>query len=109
MILLIIVVVKPDTYFNILLDAVFMFTPTSLTIFETVKSKFSVNFFWSTSCWYSPIPILLGSIFTSSLNGSCTRLPMLTALRSCTSKSGNSFCAYLLAEYTDAPASETIV
>ena len=88
-ILLITVVVKPDTYFNILDDAVFIFTPTSLTIFETVKSKFSDNSFWLTSCWYSPIPILFGSIFTNSLSGSCTLLPILTALRSCTSKSGN--------------------
>ena len=45
MILFIICVVSPDTYFRMLDDAVLMFTPTSFTIFDTVKSRFSVNFF----------------------------------------------------------------
>ena len=49
-----------------------------------------------------------GSIFTSSASGSCKRRAMLTAPRMLTSRSGNSCEAYSLAEYTDAPASDTI-
>ena len=51
--------------------------------------------------------MLLGSIFTSSANGSCTRRAMLTAPRRLTSRSGNSWLATSLAEYTEAPASLT--
>ena len=65
--------------------------------------------FWFTSCWYCPTPIDLGSIFTNSLSGSCTRLPIDTALRSSTWNSGNSFLAISEAEYTEAPASFTII
>ena len=84
-ILLITVAVKPDTYFKIKLDAVLMFTPTSFTTFDTVLSKLSVSFLEFTSCWYSPTPMLFGSIFTSSERGSITLLPILTALLSWTS------------------------
>ena len=37
--------VKPETYFKIDGEAVLILTPTSLTIFDTVKSKFSDNAF----------------------------------------------------------------
>ena len=37
--------VSPETYFKILLEAVLMFTPTSFTTLEVVKSKASVNSF----------------------------------------------------------------
>ena len=59
------------------------------------------------SCWYCPTPMDLGSILMSSESGSCNLRAMETALRSATSKSGNSSAASGLAEYTDAPASET--
>jgi hypothetical protein len=48
-----------------------------------------------------------GSIFTSSAKGSDNLLPIETAPRTVTSYDGNSSLAILLAEYTDAPASET--
>ena len=50
-----------------------------------------------------------GSIFTSSANGSCNLLAMDVALLCPTSKFGNSSVANLLAEYTDAPASFTMI
>lgn len=91
-------VVRPEMYFRIKLDAVLMFTPTLFTTLLTVKSNPSVSFLELTSCWYSPTPMLLGSIFTNSDSGSIVRLPILTALLSWTSRSGNSFWASLLAE-----------
>ena len=85
-----------------------MLTPTLFTHLVTVKSKDSLNFFWETSCWYWPTPIDLGSILTSSLSGSCSLLAIDIALLFSTVKSGNSCIAKGLAEYTLAPASETI-
>jgi hypothetical protein len=85
--------VRPETYFKILFDAVLMFTPTSLTTLDVVKSSASVKSCWFTSYWYSPTPIDLGSILTSSDSGSWIRLPIDTALRFSTAKSGNSSIA----------------
>ena len=50
----------------------------------------------------------LGSIFTNSAKGSCSRRAIDTAPRIDTSRSGNSLAASSDAEYTDAPASDTI-
>ena len=50
-----------------------------------------------------------GSILTSSANGSCKRRAIETAPRKDTSKAGNSCAANSDAEYTDAPASETVI
>ena len=52
--------------------------------------------------------MLFGSILTNSANGSCNRRAIDTAPRNDTSRSGNSFAASSDAEYTDAPASDTI-
>jgi hypothetical protein len=51
----------------------------------------------------------LGSIFTSSASGSCRRRAIDTAPRRLTSRSGNSFAASSEAEYTEAPASDTVI
>jgi len=53
--------------------------------------------------------MLSGSIFTSSDRGSDNLLPIDIALLSSTCRSGNSEIANLEAEYTDAPASLTII
>ncbi len=53
---------------------------------------------WLTSCWYWPTPMDLGSIFTSSASGSCSRRPIETAPRTVTSWSGNSSRAISEAE-----------
>ena len=50
-----------------------------------------------------------GSIFTNSARGSCKRRAIETAPRIDTSKSGNSFAANSEAEYTEAPASLTMI
>ena len=71
--------------------------------------KASLKLLWLTSCWYSPTPILFGSILTSSLSGSSTLLAIDIALLFSTVKSGNSSIASLLAEYTLAPASFVIM
>ena len=71
--------------------------------------KASLRLLWLTSCWYSPTPILFGSILTSSLSGSSTLLAIDIALLFSTVKSGNSSIASLLAEYTLAPASLVIM
>ena len=102
------VLVSPEIYFNIEGDAVLILTPTLFTHFVTVKSKDSLSFFWDTSCWYWPTPIDLGSILTSSLSGSWSLLAIDIALLFSTVKSGNSCIARGLAEYTLAPASETM-
>ena len=99
---------KPETYCNKDGDAVLILTPTWLTTFSTTKSNCSVSFFWFISCWYCPTEIDFGSIFTSSAKGSCKRLAIDTALRSSTWYVGNSSFAIVLAEYTLAPASDTI-
>ena len=51
------------------------------------------NCFSSMSCWYIPTPICLGSILTSSANGSWRRRPMDTALRKLGSIPGSSASA----------------
>ena len=84
-------------------------TPTALTQSSTTPERASSSRAWGMSCWYWPTPMLLGSIFTSSARGSWSLLAMDTALRRFTSKSGNSWAASLEAEYTDAPASLTIM
>ena len=53
--------------------------------------------------------MLSGSIFTSSDKGSASLLPIEIALLSSTWRLGNSLIASLLADYTDAPASFTII
>ena len=99
----------PDTYDKSDGVAVLTSTPTELTASSTTPVKLSDNFFWFTSCWYCPTPIAFGSILTSSESGSCNLLPIDIALLSSTCKSGNSEIANLLAEYTLAPASFTIM
>ena len=42
--------VMPETYLSREGDAVFMFTPTLFTAFDTTKSSDSVNFLLDTSC-----------------------------------------------------------
>ena len=49
-----------------------------------------------------------GSILTNSANGSCNRRAIDTAPRKDTSNSGSSWLAKADAEYTDAPASDTM-
>ena len=98
----------PEIYSSREADAVFKSTPTLFTQSSTTPDNASLSFFWFISCWYCPTPIDLGSIFTSSANGSCSRLAIDTALRCPTSKFGNSSVASLLAEYTEAPASLTM-
>ena len=98
----------PEIYESSGAEAVFKSTPTRLTQDSTTPERASLNFFWFISCWYCPTPIALGSIFTSSASGSCSRLAIEAALLCPTSNLGNSSLASLLAEYTDAPASLTI-
>ncbi len=90
-------------------EAVLTSTPTAFTQSSTTASRLRASFSWDTSCWYWPTPIDLGSIFTSSASGSCRRRAMDTAPRRDTSSSGNSFAASSEAEYTDAPASLTMI
>ena len=85
----------PETYFNNEGEAVLILTPTLLTVLLTTKSRLSASFFSGTSCWYNPTPIPSGGILTSSANGSCSLLPILTALLFSTAKSGNSSIATL--------------
>lgn len=87
------VLVRPEIYFKSEGLAVFMFTPTSFTALVTTKSNDDDNFLALTSCWYKPTPILSGVIFTSSDKASWSLLPILIALLSSTTKSGNSFIA----------------
>lgn len=81
---------RPDTYESSCFDAVFTSTPTPLTQDMTVSSRLFLSKFWSTSCWYWPTPIDLGSSLTSSESGSMSLLPMDTAPLTVTSLSGNS-------------------
>ncbi|MCY1425424.1 hypothetical protein D9M71_412120 [compost metagenome] len=90
-------------------EAVFTSTPTAFTQSSTTASRLRASCTWDTSCWYWPTPMDFGSIFTSSASGSCRRRAMLTAPRRDTSRSGNSFAASSEAEYTDAPASLTMI
>ena len=87
----------------------FTSTPTAFTTSSTFSSSFSFRNFWSTSCWYCPTPIALGSIFVSSANGSWTLWAILIAPLIVTSRSGYSSWANLEAEYTEAQASEVMM
>ena len=98
----------PATRSNSGTDAVLRSTPTPLTASSTTASKVRARCVWLTSCWYWPTPMDFGSIFTSSASGSCRRRAMDTAPRRETSMSGNSSAASWDAEYTEAPASDTV-
>ena len=86
----------------------FTLTPTWFTQESTTSSRLFLSPVCETSCWYCPTPMLLGSIFTSSASGSCSRRAIEMAPRTVTSRSGNSSRAASLALYTLAPASLTI-
>ncbi|MNN44769.1 hypothetical protein D3C81_1590760 [compost metagenome] len=90
-------------------EAVLTSTPTAFTQSSTTASRPRASFTWDTSCWYWPTPMDFGSIFTSSASGSCRRRAIDTAPRIDTSRSGNSRAASSDAEYTEAPASETMI
>mmetsp|Transcript_23717 Transcript_23717/g.65811 ORF Transcript_23717/g.65811 Transcript_23717/m.65811 type:complete len:280 (+) Transcript_23717:854-1693(+) len=81
--------------------------PTRLTADSTTASSSFASCFSFMSCWYSPIPMCCGSIFTSSDRGSCSLLAMDTAPRSDTSIPGSSLAASGDALYMLAPASFT--
>ena len=104
-----VVAVRPATCCKRDGEAVFTSTPTALTQSSTTPPRASSSRLGGMSCWYCPTPMALGSIFTSSARGSWSRRAMDTALRRFTSYSGNSSAARGLAEYTLAPASETII
>ncbi len=90
-------------------EAVLTSTPTAFTQSSTTASSERASLSWDTSCWYWPTPMDFGSIFTSSASGSCRRRAMETAPRRETSRSGNSRAASSEAEYTEAPASLTMI
>ncbi len=94
---------RPATYCNSFTDAVLTSTPTALTQLSTTWSSAFLSVGWCTSCWYWPTPIDLGSIFTSSASGSCSRRPIDTAPRTVTSWSGSS-CARHLGRRVDRSA-----
>ncbi len=98
----------PDTRESSGADAVLTSTPTPFTQSSTTASSERDSFTSDRSCWYCPTPIDFGSILTSSASGSWSRRAMDTAPRSETSSSGSSCEANAEAEYTEAPASETI-
>lgn len=98
----------PETRESSGAEAVFTSTPTPFTQSSTTASRERESFTSDRSCWYWPTPIDFGSIFTSSASGSCSRRAMETAPRSDTSMPGSSAEANADAEYTDAPASDTI-
>ncbi len=100
---------RPDTRDSKAAEAVLTYTPTALTQSSTRASSALARRYWSTSCWYWPTPIALGSILTNSASGSCRRRAIDTAPRSETSRFGNSLAANSDAEYTDAPASLTTI
>ena len=97
----------PETRRSSGTDAVLTSTPTAFTQSSTTASSERDSADSARSCWYCPTPIDLGSIFTSSASGSCSRRAIDTAPRSDTSREGSSADAYADAEYTDAPASLT--
>ena len=99
----------PAIYPSTLYDAVFKSIPTLLTLSSTTLPNTSLSLFWFTSCWYCPTPIDFGSIFTSSLIGSCILLAIETAPLNDTFISFSSSSPSFDAEYTDAPASFVIV
>ncbi len=98
----------PETRASSGAEAVFTSTPTPFTQSSTTASSERDSFTSDRSCWYWPTPIDFGSIFTSSASGSCRRRAMETAPRRDTSMPGSSWEANADAEYTDAPASDTI-
>ncbi|CAO0825721.1 hypothetical protein SMICM17S_11968 [Streptomyces microflavus] len=98
----------PDTRESSGAEAVLTSTPTPFTQSSTTASSERDSFTSDRSCWYWPTPIDFGSIFTSSASGSCSRRAIETAPRNDTSMSGSSCEAKAEAEYTEAPASETI-
>ncbi len=98
----------PDTRESRGAEAVLTSTPTPFTQSSTTVSSERESFTSARSCWYWPTPIDLGSILTSSASGSWRRRAMETAPRSDTSMSGSSCEAKADAEYTEAPASDTI-
>ncbi len=100
--------VMPETRESSGADAVLTSTPTPFTQSSTTASSDRDSFTSDRSCWYWPTPIDFGSIFTSSARGSWSRRAMETAPRSDTSMSGSSCEANAEAEYTEAPASDTI-
>ncbi len=100
--------VMPETRPSSGAEAVLTSTPTALTQSSTTASSERESFSSLRSCWYWPTPIDLGSILTSSASGSCSRRAMETAPRMDTLRSGSSCEAKAEAEYTEAPASETI-
>ncbi len=83
----------PDTRLSSGGEAVLTSTPTALTQSSTTASSDRESFPSAMSCWYWPTPIDLGSIFTSSASGSCSRRAIDTAPRSETSRPGSSFPA----------------
>ncbi len=100
--------VMPETRASSGADAVLTSTPTPFTQSSTTASRERDSFTSDRSCWYWPTPIDFGSIFTSSASGSWSRRAIDTAPRSDTSMSGSSCEANADAEYTEAPASDTI-
>lgn len=100
--------VTPETRVSSGAEAVLTSTPTALTQSSTTASSERDSFSSLRSCWYWPTPIDLGSIFTSSASGSWSRRAIETAPRIETFRSGSSCEAKAEAEYTEAPASETI-
>lgn len=98
----------PETRASSGADAVLTSTPTPFTQSSTTASSERDSFTSDRSCWYWPTPMDFGSIFTSSASGSWRRRAIDTAPRSDTSMSGSSCEAKADAEYTDAPASDTI-
>ena len=89
---------SPETNESSRALAVFTSTPTWLTQLATTVSSDCLSAVCSTSCWYCPTPMDLGSIFTSSASGSIRRRPMETAPRTVRSWSGNSSRAISEAE-----------
>ncbi|OPZ31952.1 MAG: hypothetical protein BWY99_02861 [Synergistetes bacterium ADurb.BinA166] len=89
---------SPDTCDRSSGLAVFRSTPTALTQDPTTAASAPFSSFWSTSCWYCPTPMDLGSILISSDSGSSSLRPMDTAPRTVMSRSGNSLRATSEAE-----------
>jgi hypothetical protein len=82
------VAVNPETRVSRGIEAVLTSTPTAFTQSSTTALSALASRVWLTSCWYWPTPIDLGSIFTSSASGSCSRRAIDTAPRRLTSTFG---------------------
>jgi hypothetical protein len=100
---------RPETRASSGAEAVLTSTPTAFTQSSTTASSERASARWSTSCWYWPTPIALGSIFTSSASGSCRRRAIDTAPRRLTSSFREFLRRQFDAEYTEAPASLTTI